>query len=51
MSVMKYEKSVITMTLHWHNFQVFNLDNYVDDTPIETGLKRASSGHGPLSHA
>ena len=37
MSVIKCEMSVITMTLHWHNSQIFNLDNCVDDTPIETG--------------
>ena len=39
MSVMKYERSVITMTLHWHSSQVSSLSNYVDDTPTETGLK------------
>jgi len=38
MSVIKCEMSVITMTLHWHNSQIFNLDNCVDDTPIETGV-------------
>ena len=37
-SVMKYERSVITMTLHWHSFQICSLDNCVDDTPTETGL-------------
>ena len=36
---MKYEKSVITMTLHWHSFQVFSLDNCVDDTSTKTGLR------------
>jgi hypothetical protein len=38
MSVMKCERSVITMTLQWHSSQVSSLDNYVDDTPTETGL-------------
>ena len=38
MSVMKCESSAITMTLYWHNSQVFSLGNYVDDTPIETSL-------------
>ena len=36
---MKCEKSVITMTLHWHSSQVSSLGNCVDDTPTETGLK------------
>ena len=35
---MKYEKSVITMTLHWHSSQVFSFGNCVDDTPTETSL-------------
>ena len=42
MSVMKYKKShgiTITMTLHWHSSQVSSLDNCVDDTPTETGLR------------
>ena len=39
MSIMKCESSVITMTLHWHNSQVSSLDNCVDDTPTETGLR------------
>ena len=38
MSVMKYKRSVITMTLYWHSSQVFSLDNCFDDTPAETGL-------------
>ena len=38
MSVMKYERSVITITLHWHGFQIFSLVNCVDNTPTETGL-------------
>ena len=36
---MKYDKSVITMTLHWHSSQVSNLGNYVDDTLTQTGLR------------
>ena len=36
---MKCERSVITMTLHWHSSQIFNFDNYIDDTPTETGLR------------
>jgi hypothetical protein len=39
MSVMKYERSVITMTLHWHSSQVSSFSNCVDDTLTETGLK------------
>jgi len=35
---MKYEKSVITMTLHWHNSQVFSFGNCIDDTPTETDI-------------
>ena len=35
---MKYEMSVITMTLYWHSFQVSSLDKYIDDTTTETGL-------------
>jgi len=27
------------MTLHWHSSQNFNLDNCIDDTPTETGLR------------
>ena len=38
MSVMKYERSVITMTLYWYGSQIFSLDNCVDDTPTESGL-------------
>ena len=38
MSVMKYKKSVITMTLYWHSSQIFSLGNCFDDTPAETGL-------------
>jgi len=34
---MKCERSVITMTIHWHSSQVSSLDNCVDDTPTETG--------------
>ena len=37
-SVMKYEGSVITMTLHWYSSQISNLDNCVDDAPTETEL-------------
>jgi len=37
-SVVKYERSVITMTLYCHSSQVFSLDNCVNDTPTETGL-------------
>ena len=39
MSVTKYERSVVIMTLHWYSFQVFSFDNYVDDTPTEIDLK------------
>ena len=39
MSVMKYERSVITMTLHRYSSQVSNIGNCVDDTPTETGLR------------
>ena len=38
MSVTKYEKSVVIMTLHWYSFQVFSFDNYVDDTLTEIDL-------------
>ena len=38
MSVMKYKKSVITMTLYWHSSQIFSLGNCFDDTPAKTGL-------------
>ena len=38
MSVMQCERSVITMTLHWHSSLVFSLGNFVDDTPTETGV-------------
>ena len=37
-SVIKCERSVITMTLHWHSSQVSSFDNYVDYIPTETGL-------------
>ena len=37
---MKYETSVITMTLHWHNSQISILGKCVDDTPTETGLNK-----------
>ena len=36
MSVMKYKRSVITMTLYWYGSQIFSLGNCVDDTPTET---------------
>ena len=39
MSVMKCERSVMVMTLHWHSFQISSLGNCVDDTPTETGLR------------
>ena len=39
-SVIKCETNVITMTLQWHSSQIFNLGNYVDDTPTETGLSK-----------
>ena len=39
MSVMKYERSVTTMTLHWHSSQISSLSNCVDNTPTETDLK------------
>ena len=39
MSVMKCERSVITMTLHQHSSKDSSLDNCVDDTPTETGLR------------
>ena len=32
---MRCERSVITMTLHWHSSQVFSLSNCVDDTLTE----------------
>ena len=35
---MKCERSVITMTLHWHSSQVSSLGNGVDDTPTEICL-------------
>ena len=35
---MKYEKSVITMTLPWLDFLVYSLGNCVDDTCTDTGL-------------
>ena len=35
-SVMKCERSVIIMTLHWHSSQISSFDNCVDDTPIKT---------------
>ena len=38
-SVMKCERSVIIMTLYWHNYQVFSLGNCVDDTTTEIGLR------------
>ena len=38
MSVIKCERSVMVMTLHWHSSQVSGLDNGVDDTLTETGL-------------
>ena len=41
MCVMKYKRSVITITLHWHSYQVSSLSNYVDDTPTETSLSPA----------
>ena len=40
MSVMKCEKSVMVMTLHWHSSQVSSLGNCIDDTPTETALLR-----------
>ena len=40
---MKYERSVIIMTLHWHNSQVSSLGNCVDDTPTEIGLTSADT--------
>ena len=39
MSVMKCERNIITMTLHWHGSQIFNRGKYIDDTPTETGLR------------
>ena len=38
MSVLKCERRVITMTLHWHSSQVSSLGNCVDNTPTETSL-------------
>ena len=39
------ERSVITMTLHWHSSQIYSLGNCVEDTPIETGLRRDIKRH------
>ena len=39
---MKCERSVITITLHWHSSQIFSLGNCVDDTPTETGLRNVA---------
>ena len=41
-SVMKCERSVITMTLLWLDYLIYDLGNCVDDTPTETGLKPRS---------
>ena len=46
---MKYERSVITMTLHWHSSQVSSLGNCVDDTTTETGLKSSFRVAPPTS--
>ena len=46
---MKYERSVITMTLHWHSSRVSSLDKYVDDTSTETGLRMVLSVAVPVS--
>ena len=35
---MDCERSVITMTLLQLDYLVYGLGNYIDDTPIETGL-------------
>ena len=43
---MKCETSVITMTLHWHSYQIFSLGNCVDDTSIETGLSTKGMYNG-----
>ena len=42
---MKCERSVITVTLHWHSSQVSSLDNYVDDTSTETDLSQILWDH------
>ena len=33
-SVIEYEKSVITMTLLWHDYLVYDFDNYIDNIPL-----------------
>ena len=48
MSVMKCERSVITMTLHWHSSQVSSLGNCVDHPPTETSLRRVAITTGCL---
>jgi len=43
---MKCERSVITMTLHWHSFEVFSLGNCIEDPPTETVLKKPEAMGG-----
>jgi len=35
---MKYDRSIITMILHWHSSLVPSLGNCVDDTDTHTSL-------------
>ena len=43
-SVMRYERSVVIMTLLRFNYLVYSLGNSVDDTSTETDLRRISFG-------
>jgi len=36
---MKCDRSVITMTLHWHSSQISSVSNCVDYTPTKTALE------------
>ena len=43
-SLMECERSVITMTLFWFGYLVYNLDNYAMTLPTETSLSLDDGG-------
>ena len=46
---MKCEKNVITMTLHWHSYQVYSYDNCVNNTPTKTRLSSLRNTLGSVA--
>ena len=49
-SVMECEKSVMVMTLLWHDYLVSGFCNCVDDTPTETGLRVQLCRHDKMNY-